>query len=211
MMHILYSYRRCPYAMRARMALRYANIAVEIREISLRDKPPSMLRASPKGTVPVLVLQNGDVANGEVLEESLHIMRWALKQRDVDDWQLTKQPELQTKITTLIAENDGAFKRALDRYKYPDRFPEQSQREYRAQGEVFLQQLECSLTTQEFLLSDKLSLADIAIFPFIRQFAAVDSTWFEFSPYLKLQTWLAALLASELFISVMEKQPTWIE
>lgn len=204
--HILYSYRRCPYAMRARMALRYANVEVEIREISLRDKPSAMLQASPKGTVPVLVLQNG-----MVLEESLHIMRWALQQQDSADWQRLKQPALQQVIDGLIVENDGAFKRALDRYKYPDRFPEQSQAEYRAQGEVFLQLLEDSLNGETFLLDDRLSLADVAIFPFIRQFAAVDSAWFELSPYPKLRAWLATLVASDLFTSVMEKYPTWTE
>ncbi|HEY3299272.1 MAG TPA: glutathione S-transferase [Methylophilaceae bacterium] len=204
--HILYSYRRCPYAMRARMALRYANVEVEIREISLRDKPSAMLQASPKGTVPVLVLQNG-----MVLEESLHIMRWALQQQDSADWQRLKQPALQQLIDGLIVENDGAFKRALDRYKYPDRFPEQSQAEYRAQGEVFLQLLEDRLNAETFLLGDRLSLADVAIFPFIRQFAAVDAAWFELSPYPKLRAWLATLVASDLFTSVMEKYPTWTE
>lgn len=192
--------------MRARMALRYANVEVEIREISLRDKPSAMLQASPKGTVPVLVLQNG-----MVLEESLHIMRWALQQQDSADWQRLKQPALQQLIDGLIVENDGAFKRALDRYKYPDRFPEQSQAEYRAQGEVFLQLLEDRLNAETFLLGDRLSLADVAIFPFIRQFAAVDAAWFELSPYPKLRAWLATLVASDLFTSVMEKYPTWTE
>jgi glutathione S-transferase len=188
------------------MALRYANVEVEIREISLRDKPSAMLQASPKGTVPVLVLQNG-----MVLEESLHIMRWALQQQDSADWQRLKQPALQQLIDGLIVENDGAFKRALDRYKYPDRFPEQSQAEYRAQGEVFLQLLEDRLNAETFLLGDRLSLADVAIFPFIRQFAAVDAAWFELSPYPKLRAWLATLVASDLFTSVMEKYPTWTE
>lgn len=192
--------------MRARMALRYADIQVEIREISLRDKPASLLQASPKGTVPVLALQNGTV-----LEESLDIMRWALQQHDSNDWLRVNQPTLQTAIDQLIAENDGAFKRALDRYKYPDRFPQQSATEYREQGETFLKHLEGRLSTQTFLLDDHMSLADMAIFPFIRQFAAVDSAWFELSPYPKLRAWLATLVASDLFTSVMQKHPTWIE
>jgi glutathione S-transferase len=204
--HTLYSYRRCPYAMRARMALRYSSISVEIREISLRDKPATMLQASPKGTVPVLVLPNG-----AVLEESIDIMRWALQQQDSEDWQRLKQPALQAVIDKLISENDGTFKRMLDRYKYPDRFAEQSQAEYRAQGEVFLQLLEDRLNSETFLLGDSLSLADVAIFPFIRQFAAVDPAWFELSPYPKLRVWLATLVASDLFTSVMEKYPTWRE
>lgn len=204
--HILYSYRRCPYAMRARMALRYAGIQIEIREISLRDKPASMLQASPKATVPVLVLESG-----VVLEESLDIMRWALQQHDADDWLRARQPTLHTIIDQLIAENDVAFKRALDRYKYPDRFPQHSPLEYREQGEVFLKQLEERLGAQTFLLDEHLSLADVAIFPFMRQFAAVDSAWFEQSPYPKLRVWLTRLVASDLFTSVMEKYPTWTE
>jgi glutathione S-transferase len=192
--------------MRARMALSYANISVDIREISLRNKPASMLLASPKGTVPVLVLQNG-----MVLEESLHIMRWALQQQDSDDWQRNNQPTLQETVHQLMHENDNAFKRALDRYKYPDRYPEQSQVEYRSQGEVFLKQLEDRLNAHVFLLSDSLSLADVAVFPFIRQFSAVDSAWFEHSPYPKLRTWLATLIASDLFTSVMGKYPTWTD
>ncbi len=198
--HTLYSYRRCPYAMRARMALRYANIEVEILEISLRDKPASMLQASPKGTVPVLVLQDG-----MVLEESLDIMFWALQQQDSDDWLRDNQPVLQARMDALIAENDGAFKRTLDRYKYPERFPEQPQAEYRAQGESFLQKLEGHLKTQRYLMGNSLSLADIAIFPFIRQFSAVDASWFESSSYPKLQVWLTSLVASEIFTSVMKK------
>jgi glutathione S-transferase len=192
--------------MRARMALRYANIPVEIREISLRNKPTSMLLASPKGTVPVLVLQNG-----VVLEESLHIMRWALQKQDSDDWQRNNQPALQAAIHQLMHENDNAFKRALDRYKYPDRFPEQSQVDYRAQGEDFLKKLEDRLNAHMFLLGDSLSLADVAIFPFIRQFAAVDSAWFELSHYPKLRVWLTTLQVSDLFTSVMEKYPSWTE
>ena len=201
-MHILYSYRRCPYAMRARMALRYAGIAVEIREISLKDKPQSMRKVSPKATVPVLVLQDGTV-----LEESLDIMRWALQQRDSDGW-LSADSEL---TQQLIAENDGSFKQALDKYKYAIRFPEQPAETYRAQGEVFLQKLESLLGRSKFLLKDQISQADIAIFPFIRQFSGVDTAWFETAPYPKLRAWLKGLVESELFVSIMEKQPTYIE
>ena len=167
---ILYSYRRCPYAMRARMALKYANISLETREISLREKPAHMLRVSPKGTVPVLVLPNG-----EVIEQSLEIMHWALKQprvnADLNNGWLNVDLAI---AQSLIAQNDGDFKSALDRYKYPERYPEKSQVEYRAQGEMFLQRLEGLLQTHDYLLANHVSLADIAIFPFIRQFAAVD-------------------------------------
>ncbi|MDZ4142515.1 MAG: glutathione S-transferase [Methylotenera sp.] len=198
---ILYSYRRCPYAMRARMALKNADIDLEIREISLRSKPAEMLKVSPKGTVPVLVLQDGGLGGVAVIEQSLDIMHWALRQKDADDW-LTADDVL---TQQLIAENDGSFKQALDKYKYAIRFPEQSADIYRAQGEVFLQKLECLLGQSQFLLKDKMSLADIAIFPFIRQFAAVDSVWFNAAPYPKLKAWLTALVESDLFVSVMEK------
>ncbi len=183
--------------MRARMALKYAKINVEIIEISLKDKPVAMLKASPKGTVPVLVLPNG-----EVLEQSLDIMRWALQQGDVDGW-LSEDNVL---IQQLIAENDGSFKQALDKYKYASRFPEQSVEVYRAQGKIFLQKLETLLNQADYLICAQLSIADIAIFPFIRQFAAVDSVWFEASPYQKLKVWLSQLVDSELFKSVMQQK-----
>ncbi len=198
---ILYSYRRCPYAMRARMTLKYAGIAVEIREIALKDKPEEMLKVSPKATVPVLVLDDGTV-----LEESLDIMRWALPQNDSDGWLATNSELTQQ----LIAENDSSFKRALDKYKYAIRFPEQSVETYRAQGEVFLQKLEMLLNESQFLLKDQVSLADIAIFPFVRQFSAVDSAWFEVAPYPKLKAWLKDLVESKLFVSIMEKQSAYI-
>ncbi len=196
MLPILYSYRRCPYAMRARMALSYAGIAVEIREISLREKPAHMLQVSPKGTVPVLVLPDGTV-----IDQSLDIMYWALQQHDADGW-LRADLE-QTKL--LIAENDGAFKQNLDRYKYADRYPERAAECYREQGELFLELLEKHLHRHAFLMRDTISLADIAIFPFIRQFAAVDQPWFEASHYVKLRQWLATLVESRLFERVMVK------
>ena len=202
MLPVLYSYRRCPYAMRARMALRYADIAVEIREIALRDKPKEMLKLSPKATVPVLLLQDGTV-----IEQSLDIMDWALQHKDKDGWLAADSIMTQQ----LIAENDGSFKQALDKYKYAIRFPEQSSVAYRVEGEVFLLKLETLLGQSQFLLKDQISLADIAIFPFIRQFSGVDSTWFESAPYPKLKAWLKNLVESELFVSIMEKQPTYIE
>lgn len=198
MLPTLYSYRRCPYAMRARMALKYACIPVEIREISLKDKPAHMLQVSPKGTVPVLVLPSG-----KVIDQSLEIMHWALQQRDVDGWLSVDAAVMHE----LIDENDTGFKQALDRYKYAIRFPAQSAQDYRSQGEGFLSKLERRLEQTSFLVADTLSLADIAIFPFIRQFAAVDTNWFESAAYLKLKVWLKSMVESELFKSVMEKQP----
>lgn len=187
--------------MRARMALHYADIAVETREISLRQKPAHMLQVSPKGTVPVLVLDDGTV-----IDQSLDIMRWALQFADKDGW-LQADAEL---TAALISENDVSFKQNLDRYKYADRYPEQPAEFYRAQGEIFLARLESLLARNEFLLGAELSFADIAIFPFIRQFAAVDSDWFDNSVYQHLQRWLQSMLASSLFCNIMEKYPVYI-
>ena len=200
---ILYSYRRCPYAMRARMALRYANIDVEIREIALREKPAHMLAVSPKGTVPVLVL-----ASGKVLEQSLDIMDWALAQSDLDTWNIQDQ-EGQILSADLIATNDGAFKQALDKYKYAIRFPENPPDVYRASGEEFLQRLESLLRQHTYLCRHTISKADVAIFPFVRQFSMVEEQWFEVANYPALKAWLNGLLNSQLFIDVMEKYPFW--
>lgn len=193
---LLYSYRRCPYAMRARMALSYAGIAYQVQDISLKDKPAGLLAVSPKGTVPVLVLPDG-----QVLEQSLDIMHWALQQHDPAQWLGIDRVNSQA----LISENDGAFKQALDKYKYASRFPEQSAASYRSQAEVFLCKLELALQDQPFLSGTHLSLTDVAIFPFIRQFAAVDANWFAQAAYPKLQAWLQASLESSLFLGVMVK------
>lgn len=195
---VLYSYRRCPYAMRARMAIWAANIEVEVREISLREKPVHLLQISPKGTVPVLQLPDGSV-----LEQSLDIMQWALAQNDPYDW-LHAAPDT---VNRLIAINDGDFKKALDHYKYPERYPEHSQPIYREQGEQFLQLLEAALQQHTYLASEKASIADVAIFPFIRQFAAVDMTWFADGEYLKLREWLEYWVNCSLFARIMQKLP----
>jgi glutathione S-transferase len=193
---LLYSYRRCPYAMRARMALSYAGIAFQLHDISLKDKPAGLLAVSPKGTVPVLVLPDGGV-----LEQSLDIMHWALQQHDPSRWLDIDRDYSQA----LISESDGAFKQALDKYKYASRFPEQSAASYRSQAEVFLCKLEQALQDRPFLSGAHLSLTDVAIFPFIRQFAAVDANWFAQAAYPKLQAWLQARLESSLFLEVMAK------
>ena len=198
---VLYSFRRCPYAIRARLALNYAQINVELREVELKNKPPQMLAVSPKGTVPVLLTSHDDI-----IEESLEIMYWALAQHDPEKW---LHENKQIEIKALISKNDGEFKYYLDRYKYADRFPEFSEKFYRQKGEVFLMELEQLLNKHKFLQKDTLSLADMAIFPFIRQFANVDSHWFAQANYPKLQRWLQSLLDSELFIGVMEKVPQW--
>ncbi|UST88032.1 glutathione S-transferase [Pseudomonas siliginis] len=198
-MNTLYSFRRCPYAMRARMALRYAGVPVEIVEVSLKDKPAQMLALSPKGTVPVLN------ADGVVIDESLQIMRWALAQNDPDDWLLAGDSFAALWMEKLIEGNDQIFKSALNRYKYAERHPEQPMEAYRAEGALFLQKLDELLEGREYLLADHPSLADIALLPFVRQFAHVDREWFAQTPYVRLQAWLQRLLESELFISIMKK------
>ncbi|NVZ71024.1 glutathione S-transferase [Pseudomonas costantinii] len=192
---LLYSFRRCPYAMRARLALRYCGVPVNIVEVSLKAKPAEMLALSPKGTVPVLSV------DGRVIDESLAIMQWALAQNDPDDWLLQDDP----RVLELIAENDQVFKHHLNRYKYAERYPEQPMEHYRAEGEVFLQKLEGLLAGRDYLLADHLSLADVALAPFVRQFAHVDREWFAGTPYQRLQAWLQRFLESPLFIAVMAK------
>ena len=195
-LHTLYSFRRCPYAMRARMALRYSGVPVSIIEVSLKAKPADMLAASPKGTVPVLVC-----ADGRVIEQSLEIMHWALSQNDPDVWLPADRPL----IETLIEENDTRFKASLDRYKYANRYPEYPMEHYRAMGQTFLQRLEDVLEQTPYLAGPNLSLADVALAPFVRQFAHVDRDWFEQAPYPRLRAWLERFLASELFTSIMTK------
>ncbi|WP_160108033.1 glutathione S-transferase [Pseudomonas izuensis] len=198
-MTTLYSFRRCPYAMRARMALRYAGVAVDIVEVSLKAKPAEMLTLSSKGTVPVLSF------DGRVIDESLEIMRWAVAQHDPQDWLLKDDPQGQLAIAALIEENDQAFKVHLNRYKYAERYPEQPMTFYRAEGEVFLRKLDELLEGRDYLLTYHPSLADVALMPFIRQFAHVDREWFAQTPYRRLQDWLQRFLASELFTSIMKK------
>ena len=195
----LYSFRRCPYAMRARMALRYCEVPVDIVEVSLKAKPSEMLALSSKGTVPVL-----DV-DAQVIDESLDIMRWAVARHDPQDWLLKDDPQGQLAIEALIEENDQHFKVHLNRYKYAERYPEQPMAFYRAEGEVFLRKLDELLEGRDYLLTDHPSLADVALMPFIRQFAHVDREWFAQTPYRRLQAWLQRFLESDLFTSIMKK------
>ena len=202
---VLYSFRRCPYAIRARLALQVSGVQYELREVSLKCKPAEMLAASPKGTVPVLVLQDG-----KVVDESLDIMRWALAQNDPDGW---LNPAL-SDMLELIASNDGQFKQALDRYKYPNRYPLESGGETQAfalsqrdQAVVWLQALESRLGKgwQTWLYSSQPSLADIAILPFVRQFAHTDAAWFGAQPWPLMNTWLANFEASTSFVATMAR------
>lgn len=198
---VLYSFRRCPYAMRARMALCASGFDVILREIKLSQKPPELIQVCAKGTVPVLVL-----ADGSVIDESLDIMLWALKQHDPQGW---LDDNLHSSTRQLIAENDGSFKSMLDRYKYFERYPDFTQQEYRKKGEIFLNKLETLLQRNNCLLFDSPTLVDVAVMPFVRQFAGVDSNWFENSPYKRLRTWLKALIHSDMFATVMTRYPVW--
>ncbi len=199
-MLILYTYRRCPYAMRARMALQYAGVQLEYREIELRNKPQSMLRLSPKGTVPVL-----DV-DGLVLDQSLDIMRWALKVSDPDGWNILDEDVAQI----WIERNDELFKNLLDQYKYPNRYPNINQAAVLAEAiELMLKPMERELESSQYLLGNKMTWVDVAIFPFIRQFAMVDQKKFEELPFLQIKRWLNEQIQSQLFISVMDKHPVW--
>jgi len=196
---VLYSFRRCPYAMRARMALRYSAVDLEIVEVSLKAKPAEMLALSSKGTVPVLW------ADGRVIDESLEIMSWALARHDPQDWRLLGDSAGQALTAALIEENDQVFKQHLNRYKYPERHPEHPAEHYRAEGEGFLRRLEALLESRSFLAAPHQSLADVALMPFVRQFAHVDRGWFAQAPYPNLQRWLQRFLESELFVAIMAK------
>lgn len=199
----LYSFRRCPYAMRARLGILFASLQVELREITLKNKPPQMLAISPKGTVPVLQL-----LDGTVIEESREIMIWALEQQDP---QMLLNTGVLQQANALIDKNDNEFKHWLDRYKYADRHLEMSQTEYRQQGEVFLQLLEELLTKNSYLLGENITIADIGIMPFVRQFAHVDRDIFYSLPYPNLQRWLQEWLQHSLFLQAMTKFQPWQE
>ncbi len=191
--------------MRARMAIAAAGVECRLREVVLREKPDEMLEASPKGTVPVIV-----EADGTVIEESLDVMAWALGQNDADNW-LT--PELGTRadMDALIAESDGPFKRALDRYKYPNRYEDEGvvREDQRALGLEFLAKLNAQLSDRPHLFGIRVSYADIAIFPFVRQFANTDRAWFDVQDLPHLQAWLAGHLDSSRFKQIMPKFAQW--
>jgi glutathione S-transferase len=208
---LLYTYRRCPYAMRARMALLVAGVPFDAQEIVLRDKPATLLEASPKGTVPVLVLTDGGV-----IEQSWDIVRWALTQPNHADselawWHGAQEP----RNATLLQLNDGAFKYHLDRYKYPERFSTEQhvgihdvRAHHRTQAvQALLEPLEMRLADAAFLGGESPCATDLGIFPFIRQFAAIDPTWFDHQPLGQVQRWLAHWLQSPLFNACMAKLP----
>ncbi|MBX2831127.1 MAG: glutathione S-transferase [Rhodospirillales bacterium] len=202
---ILYSFRRCPYAMRARMALLAADIDVELREVVLRDKPPSMIEASPKATVPVLILPDGSV-----IDESLEIMVWALAENDPLEW-LTPESGTLDDMLALIALNDGPFKHHLDRFKYHTRYENADPIEHRQDAEKILNRLDGRLAVGKYLFGSRPALADFAIAPFIRQFANADAAAFDAMPFAHLQRWLNDFLASSFFERAMTKYDQWHE
>jgi glutathione S-transferase len=196
---VLYSYRRCPYAMRARMALQVAQVSFTTVEIDLRDKPAAMVAVSPKATVPVLCL-----SNGMVIDESLDIVRWALAICDPHDWTRGWGDKA---AMDLLVRTDGDFKRWLDRYKYATRFPEHDSSSAReAAFEVLIEPLSLRLQNQPFIGGELPMVQDVLIFPFVRQFAAVDPVWFKNKTALSVQQWLGALVGGSLFKQIMHKQ-----
>ena len=202
---VLYSFRRCPYAMRARLALAASGTVCELREVVLARKPPALLQASPKGTVPVLVL-----ADGVVLEQSLDIMLWALRRDDPQQWLPSAEQDLAAALE-LIGQCDGDFKAQLDRYKYPNRYDLPDGLAHRALGAQFLQTLNDRLGSHRYLMGGHFGLADAAIAPFVRQFAHTDPAWFTSQAWTALQQWLSAFEASGDYARVMDKFAAWTE
>ena len=200
---ILYSFRRCPYAMRARMAIHISGQRCELREVLLRDKPPSMLEYSAKGTVPVLILQDG-----KVIDESLDVIDWALNLNDPDNWQRSKDTK---KTKELIKINDGEFKYHLDRYKYSKRYDNEDPEFHRKKCLKFIESVNNELNNSKYIFDDNISYTDIVLLPFIRQFRIADIEWFDSLPYDNLKKWLSGFLDSTLLNSIMKKYDLWKE
>lgn len=200
---LLFSFRRCPYAMRARMAIHASGVAVDLCEVELKRKPERMLAVSPKGTVPVLQCNLG------VLEESLDILWWALQQNDPDAWLDCDREQAQS----LIKQADGDFKYWLDRYKYHVGYPEQPPEAYRERAQAILREWNERIgCAGEFLLGESASVADVALFPFVRQFANVDTAWFAQAQGLDaLRGWLDRWITSQRFQEIMQKDNAWVE
>ena len=201
---VLYSFRRCPYAIRARLALAYAGLACELREVSLRNKPQALLDASPKGTVPVLVLQDG-----QVIEQSLEVMLHALRASDPDCWLEPTEGSLQDMLA-LIERNDGFFKQALDRCKYPERHTAEDVNQAQADALTWLSELNDQLEETGYLFGLNPSLADMALRPFVRQYARIDEARWNEQPWPHLQDWLQRWIDSALFAEVMQTYPGWV-
>jgi glutathione S-transferase len=199
---ILYSFRRCPYAIRARLAIASSGESVELREVVLRDKAPEFLATSPSATVPCLK------AGETVIDESLDIMLWALRQADHEKW-LQPQAEDLDAALALIRSCDGPFKRHLDRYKYDTRYPDADRNEERAGASEFLRELDSRLAANGWLFGNRACLADYAILPFVRQFANTDRVWFDGEGWPALRVWLENFERSARFGAVMSKHDPW--
>ena len=185
------------------MAIHISGQKCELREVLLRDKPPSMLEYSPKGTVPVLILQDG-----YVIDESLDVIDWALNLNDPDDWQRSKDTK---KTKELIKINDGEFKYHLDRYKYSKRYDNEDPEFHRKKCLKFIESINNELNNSRYIFDDNISYADIVVLPFIRQFRIADIEWFDSLPYDNLKKWLSSFLDSSLLNSIMKKYDLWQE
>lgn len=201
---ILYSFRRCPYAMRARFALAVSGQSCELREVLLRDKPAELRLTSAKATVPVLIEPDGTVH-----DQSLDIMLWALHRNDPARWLVSQERGGSDEVLALIAACDGPFKQQLDRYKYPNRFEGADPVTHRTDAAPYLERLDALMRSQTHLFAERPTLADMAIAPFVRQFAQTDVAWFAAQPWPALQRWLSTLTASALWQQATEKYPAW--
>ena len=200
---VFWSFRRCPYAMRARLAVTISQTKVELREILLRDKPAQFVTASPKATVPVLQLPDG-----HVIEESLDVMMWALRRNDPEGWLacMEANPE---KVSRFFERLDGPFKHHLDRYKYASRYDKEAALIHRQEGAEILAEFNAILASQPALSGEDLGLLDFGSLPFVRQFRIADPEWFDAEDWPHLQAWLMAFLDSSLFAAVMKKYAPW--
>lgn len=206
---ILYSFRRCPYAMRARLAIMASKTKLEHREIVLRNKPMEMLQASPKGTVPVLLLPESDGEDElQVIDESLEIALWAAHRNDPLGLLTANGMNLEDMLP-IIETYDGPFKRHLDHFKYGEKYPGENPLDHAQAGAVHLNRLDDQLANQRYMFGDELSFADLMILPFVRQFAGVDRDWFYEEDWPHIIRWLTEFLESDLYMSVMEKCKPW--
>ncbi len=203
---ILYSLRRCPYAMRGRMGIALSQQKVLLREIVTKDKPSELLASSPKGTVPVLVLPNG-----QIIEQSIEVMNWALQQNDPQDLLRSNNPTLSEQVQQLIKTNDDDFIGHLEKYRASVRYRNIDVEQRRHACEVFISELESKLAQHEYLFGDTPSLADFAVMPFVSQFVRVEKKWFVQSEYQNVGHWLRAHLDSKLYTQVMKQYPLWNE
>ena len=206
---ILYSLQNCPYAMRARLAILLAQQTVQIRAITMKDKPEEMLQASPKGTVPVLVIDNNGTT--QVIDESLDVMLWALNCNDPENLLYKHEPDALPKMLKVIEKNDKEFKPNLEKYKRAKRFHGDDEETCRLECETFVQGLEQRLSQHEFLMGETPSLLDYALLPFIRQFSRVNKAVFAQQQYNNLRRWLSYHLQSRLFSRAMFKYPLWLD